>query len=376
MENRILPKKGDRVALVHDFLTSFGGAERVLQSLRKLYPEAPVYTLLSDAEIVERLGIPAKLVRTSWLRHFPAFLRKRPRLLLPFFAVAVESYDLRDYDLVISSSGAWSKGIVTRLHTRHIAYLHSPMRFAWDEHASYLKNLGLSKPFRILGRLMLTYLRVWDFGAADRPDVLLANSDYTRKRIAKYYRKESRVVYPPVSFGTLSAPVPKGDYFLVVSRLTRSKKIGMAVEAMNKLGLALKVAGTGPEEDALRKMAGKKIEFLGKVSDEELPGLYGGARALIIPSEEDFGLVAVEALSAGTPVIAYGSGGAREIVEDGRTGLFFLSDLPEILAEAIKRFLEKEEDFDPVVLRQAAERFAEERFLAEMRQLIGESSQD
>lgn len=376
MENKILQEKRERVALVHDFLTSFGGAERVLQSLRKLYPEAPVFTLLSDVAVVSRLGIPEDLVRASWLRHFPVFLRKRPRLLLPFFAVAVESYDLRDYDLVISSSGAWSKGIVTRLHTRHIAYLHSPMRFAWDEHASYLKNLGLSKPFRILGRLMLTYLRVWDFGAADRPDVLLANSDYTKRRIAKYYRKESRVVYPPVLFPGVSAPVPKGDYFLVVSRLTRSKKIDMAVEAMNKLGLSLKVAGIGPEEASLRKMAGKKVEFLGKVSDEELVHLYQGARALIIPSEEDFGLVAVEALSAGTPVIAYGSGGVCEIVEDGQTGLFFLSDMPEILAEAIKRFLEKEVDFDALALRQAAERFTEERFLREMRQLIGEHLQD
>lgn len=376
MENKILQEKGGRVALVHDFLTSFGGAERVLQSLRKLYPEAPVYTLLSDTEIVKRLGIPDKLVRTSWLQHFPAFLRKRPRLLLPFFAVAVESYDLRDYDLVISSSGAWSKGIVTRLHTRHIAYLHSPMRFAWDEHASYLRDLGLSKPFRVLGRLMLTYLRVWDFGAADRPDVLLANSEYTRKRIAKYYRKESRVVYPPVLFPAAPTHVPKGDYFLVVSRLTRAKKIGMAIEAMNKLGLSLKVAGAGPEEASLRKLAGKKVEFLGKVSDEELAHLYQGARALIIPSEEDFGLVAVEALAAGTPVIAYGSGGVREIVEDGRTGLFFLSDMPEILAEAIKRFLEKEADFDAPALRQAAERFTEERFLGEMRQLLGEPPQN
>ncbi|MFZ1720260.1 MAG: glycosyltransferase, partial [Candidatus Moraniibacteriota bacterium] len=172
-----------KIAIVHDFLLAFGGAERVLQSLVNMYPEAPVYTLLSDKKVVAR-HFPKSEIRESFLAKFPGLLRRRHRWLLPFYPVAVEAFDLRDFDLVLSSSGAWSKGIVTRLHTKHIAYIHSPMRYAWDENESYLRTIGFFPPFRFLSRIMLSYLRVWDKQAAQRPDILVANSDYTRERIA------------------------------------------------------------------------------------------------------------------------------------------------------------------------------------------------
>ncbi|MEK9173730.1 MAG: glycosyltransferase [Patescibacteria group bacterium] len=361
--------KSQRIAIVHDFLTSYGGAERVLQAISKLYPDAPVYTLLADSELTQK-HLPGVRIKTSWLAKLPAFLRKRPRLLLLFFPAAIESFDLREYDLVISSSGAWSKGLVTRLHTKHIAYLHSPMRFAWDKHKSYLQDLGLALPFRIFGRFALSYLRVWDFQAADRPDVLLANSEFTKRRIAKYYRKPSTVVYPGIQIAEKSTEEKERTYFLVVSRLTKAKKVDVAIDAMNKLGLPLVVVGAGPERETLGRMAGKTITFKGHVTDIELQALYQGARALIIPSEEDFGLVAVEALAAGTPVIASARGGVREIVEDQTHGLFFNTFMPEILAEAILRFIQQEESFDRDTLRARASLFSEERFMTELKKAI------
>lgn len=366
--------KPKRVALVHDFLTTYGGAERVLQSMRKLYPEVPIYTLLADSEVLKTY-FPGADVRVSWLGKLPLFLQKHPRLLLLLFPAAIESFDLRAYNLVLSSSGAWSKGLVTRLHTKHIAYLHSPMRFAWDKQRNYLKDLSLSWPLRVLGRFALSYLRLWDLQAADRPDVLLANSVFTKERVAKYYRKESRVVYPGINL-PLSG-LEEGQertYFLVVSRLTKAKKVDIAIEAMNKLGLPLRVVGDGAEKNSLQKIAGRSVSFVGKVDDQALQALYQGARALIIPSEEDFGLVAVEALACGTPVIAYGTGGVREIVEDGVSGLFFREPMAEILAEAILRFIQQERHFDGSTLQRRAQTFSEERFLRDLQQVVSEES--
>ena len=243
-----------------------------------------------------------------------------------------------------------------------------------DKHKEYIEDLELSFFLRILGRFTLSYLRVWDFQAADRPDSLLANSYFTQKRIAKYYRKESRVIYP----GAFSAELPqvdpemKREYFLVVSRLTKAKKIDLAIEAANKLGLELKIVGTGKEEKNLRKLAGKKVSFMGHVSDEELGVLYQGARALIIPSEEDFGMVAVESLKYGTPIIAYGVGGVREIVTENVHGIFFREPMAEILAEALMRFRDYEADFDTKQLQMRAKEFSEEQFLESLKQVLAE----
>lgn len=366
--------KPKKVALVHDFLVSYGGAERVFQTLCEMYPEAPIYTLLADSKMVGE-HFKGRDIRTSWLGKLPRFVQKRYRLFLPFFPAAVESLDLREFDLVISSSGAWSKGIITRLHTTHVAYLHSPMRYAWDYHESYLQELGAHGRRSILTRMLMSYLRIWDKQAAERPDILIANSKFTEERIVKYYRREAQVIYP----GGLSlsekrdlsqVATGKRDYFLVVSRLTRSKKVDAVIDAFNKLGLPLRIVGTGPEEKHLRKMAGKNIEFSGFVADDELVEMYRGARALIFPSEEDFGMVAIEALSFGTPVIGLEYGGLREIVTEGKTGEFFHAAAPEIIAEGVRRFLEKEGTYDEEGMKQSVECFTKDRFVQEITGVI------
>lgn len=358
--------KQKRIALVHDFLVSYGGAERVFGALCALYPEAPIYTLLADPKLTEKY-FKGRNIHTSWLGKLPRFIRHHYRLFLPFFPAAVESLDLREFDLVISSSGAWSKGIITRLHTTHVAYLHSPMRYAWDYHESYLQELGARSRRSIFTRMLMSYLRIWDRQAADRPDILLVNSQFTRLRTLKYYRRDAQVVYP----GALSLfentrnhfeKKPSREYFLVVSRLTRSKKIDAVVEAFNKLSLPLVVVGTGPEEKRLRKISGNHIRFSGFVSDDELVTLYQGARALIFPSEEDFGMVAVEALSFGTPVIGLEYGGLREIVTSGLTGEFFHTTVPEIIAEGVRRFLEKEGTYDEAILKESVRKFSSGTF--------------
>lgn len=364
--------KQKKIALVHDFLVSYGGAERVLEELADMYPDAPIYTLLYDAE---RMGehFRGRDIRTSWLGKLPSFIRKRYRLFLPFFPAAVESLDLREFDLVISSSGAWSKGIITRLNTTHVAYLHSPMRYAWDYHESYLQELGVRGRRSILTRMLMSYLRIWDKQAAERPDVLLANSQFTAARIRKYYRREAQVMYPGVTLGqsvTSTGTATKREYFLVVSRLTRSKRIEAVVEAFNKLSLPLVIVGTGPEEKRLRKMAGSHIRFAGFVTDHELVGWYQGARAVVFPSEEDFGMVAVEALSLGTPVIGLEYGGLQEIVTPGHTGEFFLTASPEIIAEGVHRFLKKEGTYDETGMRESVKKFSKENFQYAVREAI------
>ncbi len=371
-----VPKK---VALVHDFLFSYGGAERVLEALCEMYPEAPIYTLLYDQE---RMGehFRGRDIRVSWLKHLPRFIQKRYRLLLPFFPVAVESIDLREFDVVISSSGAWSKGIITRLNTTHIAYLHSPMRYAWDYHEQYLGEIGARGKVRIFSRMLLSYLRIWDRQAALRPDVLLANSRYTAARIKKYYRSLAAVIYPGAlslfeKVGNVSATREnKREYFLVVSRLTLSKKVDTVVAAFNKLGLPLVVVGEGKERTRLEKLAKSNIRFTGFVLDEQLAALYRGARALIFPAEEDFGMVAVEALSFGTPVIAFDYGGIREIVEEGVTGEWYHAQAAEIVAEGVRRFLAKEGTYDEGVMKQSVARFTKSRFQEELRVAVERAS--
>ncbi len=370
--------KPKKVALVHDFLVSYGGAERVFQELCEMYPEAPIYTLLVNPELVEG-HFKNRDIRTSWLGKLPRFIQKRYRLFLPFFPAAVESLDLREFDLVISSSGAWSKGIITRLNTTHVAYLHSPMRYAWDYHESYMQELGARGRRSILTRMLMSYLRIWDRQAAERPDVLLANSQFTARRIKKYYRREAQVIYPPVSLreqtllrnvagGSVSAP-QKRHHFLVVSRLTKSKKIDTVIDAFNKLGLPLVVVGTGPEETALRKRASAHIRFVGFVEDHELAKWYQGARAVIFPSEEDFGMVAVETLSFGVPVIGLEYGGLREIVLPG-TGEFFHTTAPEIVAEGVRRFLAHEGQYSEEIMKESVKRFSKERFQEEMKKVL------
>lgn len=346
----------------------------MFQLLCEMYPEAPIYTLLASPQLVEG-HFKKRDIRTSWLGRLPHFLQKRYRLFLPFFPAAVESFDLREFDLVISSSGAWSKGIITRLHTTHVAYLHSPMRYAWDYHERYLSELGARSRRSILTRMLMSYLRIWDKQAAERPDILLTNSVFTEERIAKYYRREATVIYPPVILHEMTPSLSRGEstersHFLVVARLTQSKQVLAVVEAFNKLGLPLVVVGTGPEEKRLRDRAKANITFTGFLDDQALAREYAQARALIFPSEEDFGMVAVEALSYGTPVIALDYGGIREILTDPRMGETFHSSNPEIIAEGVRRFLEKEGTYDEALMKESVKKFRREQFQSQMKTVI------
>jgi len=365
-------KKDLKVALVHDFLVNYGGAERVLEVLSEMFPEAPIYTLLYDKEKTRR-RFKDKVVYTSFLQKFPKWMKRNPKWLLPFLPIAPETFDLREFDLVISSSGAWSKGIVTRLNTIHISYLHSPMRFAWDMNEEYLNQVQSSK-FKVqsfFARIFLNYIRVWDKLAADRPDYLLANSKYTQKRIGKYYGRESEVIYPPVisEQGTMNKDQEK-NYFLIVSRLSKYKKIKEVVEAFNKLELPLIVIGEGKERKNLEKIAGKNVQILGWKSDEEIEKYYSQARAFVFAGVDDFGMAPVEAMSYGVPVLAIREGGILEIVEEGKTGEFFDAATPEVIADCVRRFREKEKTYDKQEIIKSVERFSKERFIREFRECL------
>jgi len=367
-ENKNSLRKNAKVVLVHDFLTQYGGAEKVLESFCKMFPEAPIYTLLYDKEKM-RDKFQDKEIRTSFLQKFPKFLKNRKRCLVPFMPTVPETFDLREFDLVISSSGAWSKGIITRLNTTHIAYLHSPMRFAWDYSEKYFEDIKKKNGF--CKRLFLNYLRIWDYQSAQRPDMLIANSEYTRSRIKKYYRRESEVVYPPAVLSKQGDH--KNKYFLVVSRLSAYKKVDLVVEAFNKIKLPLIVIGEGEQKKYLRKISDKNIKILGWKSDEDLRKYYQNARALIFPTVDDFGITMAEAMSFGVPVIAIRKGGAKEIVEEGVTGEFFDAQTPEVFSDGVRRFMENEKKYNSDTIKQGAEKFTENKFIKNIKRIIAEN---
>ncbi len=370
-----------KVALTHDYLREYGGAERVLEVIHEMYPETPLYTAYYNPEA---LGPNAKKfegwdIRTSWFQHVP-FANK---LLSPFRIFAplmFESFDLSEYDLVISSSSAvyFAKSVITKPETLHISYIHTPPRFLYG----YTTSFNYKKHFitRIGGEIINHFLRIWDFEVSQRPDILVANSKNVQARIKKFYRRDSVVIYPSVDLGEFKSN-KKGQYFLALNRLTRGKGTEVIIEACGKLGLPLKVAGSGPELVPLRQgYAGfKNVEFLGWVSDEERIKLLSGAKALIVASEdEDFGITSVEAQAAGVPVIAPRAGGYLETVIDpstssgrGATGLFYGGPglvTVEALVEALKKFNPK--DFKAEDCRKNAEKFSVERFKKEFLELL------
>ena len=371
----MLEIKDLKIALVHDFLVEFGGAERVLCTLSEMFPEAPIYTLLAEKENFPA-WLKGKKIETSFLQKWPKFLRRRKKWLLPLLPVAPETFDLREFDLVISSSGAWSKGIVTRLNTVHISYLHSPMRFVWDSSSSYLREQKKNSFVNFFVDLFKNYLRVWDRAASDRPDHLIVNSNYTKERVQKYYGREAQIIYPPARNATHSVAggpavknLPK-DYFLIVSRLAPYKKVDVAIEAFNKLELPLVIVGTGTEEKYLKSIAGKNIHFFGFVSEEKLAAIYADACGFIFPAIDDFGIAPVEAMTQGVPVLAIRKGGAKEIVKEGVTGEFFDAVTPEVLSDGVRRFKENRGNYDAEIIKMRAREFSEERFKKEMLEFI------
>lgn len=322
-----------KVAIVHDWLTNMGGAENVVIELKKMFPDAPIYTSVYKPENLapELQNID---VRPSYLQKNKKIVNNHQKYL-HLFPAAFESFDLNEYDVVISSSSSCAHGVITNPNTIHICYCHTPMRYGWEFYYEYTKNLkGIKKK---LIPYVMNYIRMWDKVSADRVDYFIANSNYVSNRIKKHYRKESTVIYPPVRTDFFHT-AEKKEYYLVLSRLVQYKKIDIAIEAFNELGFPLVIIGTGPEEVKLKRLAKSNVTFLGRLSDEEIKKYYAEAKAFIFPGEEDFGITPVEAQASGTPVIAYGKGGVTETVRDNLTGVLFYNQTKESLIDAIKKF--------------------------------------
>jgi len=354
-----------RAAIVHYWLLNWRGGEKVLESLCRLLPDADIFTLFYDPATASP-EIRRHKVTASFLNP----LRRHYRRLLPVMPLALEQFDLRDYELVISSESGPAKGVLTSSGARHICYCHTPMRYLWDLYPAYLNEWSPAWK-RALMAPFSSYLRLWDFASAARVDEFVANSEHVRRRIRKAWRRESRVIYPPVAVETFYWR-PADDYFLVVSELVPYKRIDLAVRSFSGLRLPLRIVGDGPEFRRLRHMAGPNIEFRGRVSDEELRELVAGCRALVVPGEEDFGMTPVEALASGKPVIALGRGGSLESVPvaDPLGGVFFDAPNEASLAAAVRRFEEVEAQVRPRELQAWAAQFSEERFLARMGEVL------
>jgi glycosyltransferase involved in cell wall biosynthesis len=352
-----------RVAIVHYWLLGMRGGEKVLEALCRLLPGADIFTLFYSPDRVSPL-IRSHRVTASILNP----LRRFHRSLLPLMPMALESFDLREYDLVISSESGPAKGVITRSSTRHVCYCHTPMRYLWDLYPEYLHEWTRSRIKRAAMAPIANYLRLWDFASAARVDEFVANSENVRARIMKIYRRDASVVHPPVAVEAFRCE-PAGDYYLIVSELVPYKRIDFAVRAFSKSGRKLRIVGDGPEFLRLKKLSASNIEFCGRVGDEDLRSLHAKCRAFVMPGEEDFGITAVEAIASGKAVIALGRGGVLEIVPP--EGAFFF-DSPEEppLAAAIARFESAEANIDSQKLRAAAARFSEAEFDRKMRGIL------
>lgn len=358
-----------KIAFVHDFLLRMGGAERVLKVLMDLYPEAPVYTLLYDKKKMGE-AFPADRVITSGLQAFPRFIPGMHKFLFPFMPSAIEDFNFSEYDVVVSSSSAYAHGIVTNLETRHICYYHSPMRYAWDYTHEYLKEQNLGAIGELIASRFLHKIRQWDYLAADRVDIPVANSKTVQKRIRKYYRQESQIIHPPVDVEAFTMTPHHEGFFLIVSTLTPYKRIDLAVELFNKLGKRLVIIGEGSDRARLERMAAENIDFLGFKSDELVREYMQNCRAFIFPGEEDFGIAPVEAMACGKPILAYRKGGLTETMKEGVTGQLFDEQSLESMEAALTQLLINEKEYDPVAIRKHAELFSQAAFEKQMRSLI------
>lgn len=334
------------------------GGEKVVEALCRLHPNADLFTLFYDPDRVSPL-IRSHRVTASFLNPGRRFYRS----LLPAMPLALEQFDLRDYDLVISSESGPAKGVLTRANTRHICYCHTPMRYIWDLYPEYMNDFVRSFWRRATIAPFAHYLRLWDYSTAARVDDFVANSENTRQRICKAYRRAAQVIHPPVAVESFYEK-PAENYFLMVSELVPYKRLDYAIRFLSQRGMRLRVAGDGPEFKPLRKLAGPSVEFCGRVSDEDLRDLYARSRALLVPGEEDFGITMAESLASGKPVIAVGRGGAAEIVPDGG-GVLYRAANAECLEGALAEFERIEPRIDSRALRSHATRYSEARFAEE-----------
>ncbi|CAN5312130.1 glycosyltransferase [soil metagenome] len=354
-----------KVAIVHDYLNQAGGAERVVAMLHRMYPDAPIFTTLFAPEVVGE-PLASADVRVSWMQRLPEW-RRHFKTYLPLYPLAVRSFDLRGFDLIISSSSAWAKGVRVPKGAVHVCYCYTPMRWAWSFDA-YVGRSALSAPARLAASVVMGPLRRWDVATSRSVDRFIAISNEIAVRIRSSYGRDSDVVFPPVDADRFHPRENHEDFFLVVSRLNSYKRIDLAVEACSALGLPLVVVGDGPDREKLHAIAGPSVRFLGRLPDVDVTDLFARCRALILPGAEDFGLTPLEANAAGRPVVAYASGGALDTVRDGETGVLFHEPHAASLGRALASVAER--TWDANVLRAHAETFAESAFAASFRNVI------
>lgn len=356
-----------KIAFVVSWLNQHGGAERVLEAAHVLYPDAPVYTSIYDPRALPDF-YRSWDIRPSFLDRLPG-VHRHHQLYLPFYPLAFESFDLREYDVVLSIPSAFAHGVLTPSTSRHICYCLTPARFLW-QYREYVENETVGRSARLVLPLLISRLREWDRLAAERVDDYVAISRVVQSRIAKFYRRTSAIIYPPVEISDFT-PVPPsqvGDYFLIVSRLVPYKRVDLAVEAFNALGLPLVIAGDGRDRARLEGMARPNVRFLGRVSDAERRGLMARCRAFVFPGEEDFGIAPLEANASGRPAIAFAGGGALDTIIEGANGVFFREATGASLAERVRTF--DTSQFDPREIRAQAERFDTRVFQTKIREFV------
>jgi glycosyltransferase involved in cell wall biosynthesis len=355
-----------KIALIHDYLVQYGGAERVLECFLEIWPYAPIYTLIYDEEKTHGI-FKGKRIYTSFLQNFP-YSQKNHRVFPPLMPLAIEQFDLSRYDIVLSDSSSYAKGVITTPSTCHICYCHTPMRYAWDDCQKYIDEFGFPRAVKKFIPFIMNYIRVWDRVSADRPDEYIANSKFVSGRIKKYYKKESTIINPPVDVNKFKPSESVGDYFLMVGRLMTYKRFDIVVQAFNQLGWNLKIIGRGPDYKRLKKMARPNIMFTGRLTDEELSRTYAKAKAFIFPQEEDFGIVAIEAMAAGRPLVAFHGGDIVEHIREGEEGVFFHEQTPKALIEALQRF--QKMTFDKEAIRSKAVPFDREIFKTRIKDYV------
>ena len=370
-------------ALIHDWYTVYGGAERCIESFTNIWEDFDHFTLVDSLNNQEReVVLKGKNTTTSFIQKLP-FGKRKYRSYLPLFPLAIEQFDLRDYDLILSSSSSVAKGVLTRPDQLHISYVHSPVRYAWDLYFQYLKESKLDRGLKgLFARRVLHKIRNWDFITANRPDYYIANSEYISRRIKKIYNKEAIVIYPPVDVNSFSVSNDKrGEYYITCSRMVPYKKVDLIVSAFAKTEKKLIVIGEGPDYDKIKRSKTDNVQLLGFVDKKEMIALLKEAKAFIFAAEEDFGIAPVEAQACGVPVIAFGKGGVLETVNgihigefdfEGKTGVFFDRQDIDSLLNALRFFEQNEDKFNKWVIRKNAENFSAERFEIEIKKTIEE----
>jgi glycosyltransferase involved in cell wall biosynthesis len=348
----------DRVGIVHDWLPVYAGAERVLEQMLHVFPESALYSLIDFIPEEQRGFLQGRPVETSFIQRLP-FARRHYRHYLPLAPMAIEQFDLSRHDVVVSSSYAVAKGVLTRPDQLHVSYVHSPIRYAWDLYHEYMDRGRIGWLRGLVARMVLHYMRLYDVSTAPRVDLFVANSQHVARRIWKTYRRRARVIYPPVDVDRFTMHPTKDNFYLTMSRLVPYKRIDLIVKAFSEMpDKELVVIGDGPESAALERLAGPNVTLLGYQPDDAVTYYLERARAFVFAAEEDFGIVPVEAQACGTPVIAYGRGGAQETIVPGTTGVFFPEQTVEHLKAAVAEFENVRTRFDPSVIRAQAERFA------------------